>query len=81
MPGHCGFDCTDIGRPVTVTLTVTDGVGNTDTETATVTVLDNCGACAVCVECHGEPEWKCLLVDSRAMSASASDNCTASPTH
>ena len=74
------FDCTDIGASVTVTLTVTDGVGNTDTETATVTVLDNTAPAVSASDATVSLDGSAYTLVSSAISASATDNCTASPT-
>ena len=74
------FDCTDIGTPVTVTLTVTDGVGNTDTETATVTVLDNTAPTPSASNATVSLSGSAYTLTTAAISASATDNCTASPT-
>ncbi|MDB4563742.1 hypothetical protein N9084_00390, partial [Flavobacteriales bacterium] len=74
------FDCTDIGASVTVTLTVTDGVGNTDTETATVTVLDNTAPAVSASDATVSLDGSAYTLVSTAISASATDNCTASPT-
>ena len=74
------FDCSDIGSPVTVTLTVTDGEGNTDTETATVTVLDNAAPALSASNATVSLSGSAYLLTPATLSASASDNCTASPT-
>ncbi|MDA9864186.1 hypothetical protein N9C70_03870 [Flavobacteriales bacterium] len=74
------FDCTDIGSAVTVTLTVTDGVGNTDTETAVVTVLDNTAPTPTASNAtQGLDASGNYTLTAAAISAAATDNCTASP--
>ncbi|MCH1582999.1 MAG: hypothetical protein L7S63_07775, partial [Flavobacteriales bacterium] len=57
-----------------------DGEGNTDTETATVTVLDNAAPTLSASNATVSLSGSTYLLTPAALSASASDNCTASPT-